>query len=71
VDVLLETIRKEPPVVRIGVQTAYLQRVGQVFKSMGLGYVEVIIRGPQVGVEFIGKNNGEVVATAVVMPVKL
>lgn len=67
----LKRIRLEKPVVRFGIQAAYLSRVGQAFKSMGVGTVEVVVRGPLNGVEFIGTLNEEVVATAIVMPVKL
>lgn len=67
----LQGIRKENAVVRFGIQSAYLARVGQAFKSMGIGAVEVVVRGPLTGVEFIGKSEGEIIATAIVMPVKL
>lgn len=67
----LQEIRHEKPLARFGVQSAYLSRVGRAFKSMGVGVVEVVVRGPLNGIEFIGTLDGEVVATAIVMPVKL
>ena len=71
IEKILQSIRKENPVARFGIAAAYLSRVGAAFKSMGVGTVEVVVRGPLNGVEFIGKINEEVVATAIVMPVKL
>lgn len=69
----LSKTESEPVVVRIGIAPAYLEVIGKAFRELGADYVELVIRGKEVGMvcNGIDGNNHVKVGTAVVMPMRM